>query len=238
MPAFDHWVVTRFNVPFRSWPGLSTERDWLAHRINLFTSYCLPSVARQTCQDFRWLLLIDRETPPDFLGAITDLNRHRPFEVLLVGPGWGKEPPTFLARASRTEYLVTSRLDNDDAIHGDYVSVLQEAFHPEPFLFLEMPRGLKLHADKRKLYRLTFRSGPFLTLIERRHTDAPQTVYCCNHDRASEHGAIVRLKLDPAWLQIVHSRNATNSIEDGLPVVPLSTVQVICPYLRLGDQSV
>ena len=58
-----HIILTRFNLQYEadSHPGI--EENWLATRMQLFEHYCLPSVQKQTVQDFIWVLLCDCDTP-------------------------------------------------------------------------------------------------------------------------------------------------------------------------------
>ena len=235
MPEFDHWLVTRFNVPFNSYPGRSTNSVWLEHRLSLFEKYCLPSVSCQSCQEFRWLVLFDYQTPLGIMSKILTQQRDFPFYPLLVGTDWIRESASYLARISRSGYLLTTRLDNDDAIHQDYMKVMQAGFRERPFEFLEFPWGLKLEESRRKLYKLKYKSNPFLTLVER-VTDNVKTVYCCNHRQAAKFGPIRQLKLKNAWLQIVHLQNLMNRIQEGLTPVPLSRLVGNFPGLRVPEQ--
>lgn len=63
-----HYLLTRFNLAL--WQedknGQMIDRgEWIRKRLELFETYCLPSVAGQTCQKFRWILLVDADTPAD-----------------------------------------------------------------------------------------------------------------------------------------------------------------------------
>lgn len=63
-----HYLLTRFNLAL--WQedknGQTIDRgEWIRKRLELFETYCLPSVAGQTCQEFRWILLVDADTPVD-----------------------------------------------------------------------------------------------------------------------------------------------------------------------------
>lgn len=63
-----HYLLTRFNLAL--WQedknGQAIDREeWIRKRLKLFETYCLPSVAGQTWQEFRWILLVDADTPAD-----------------------------------------------------------------------------------------------------------------------------------------------------------------------------
>ena len=71
MALFEHFIVTRFNLPLfkAKVEGKvvgNLDETWLAGRFDLFERYCLPSVKGQTCQNFRWIVLFDAATPQKF----------------------------------------------------------------------------------------------------------------------------------------------------------------------------
>jgi hypothetical protein len=213
MPRFDHWLITRFNVPMRDHPGRSTDAEWLAERIDLFRAFCLPSVALQNCQDFRWLLMVDDATPPPALDALRDCERVRPFETLAVGERWRPALSGFVGRGAGAPYLMTSRLDSDDAIGRDYLGAVRGAFDGWAPVVLEAPSGLRLDARSGALYHASWRKGAFLTLIEGR-SDRPLTVYARPHMRMDEVAPLRAVPLEPAWVQVVHGGNAANRVGD------------------------
>ena len=65
----NHFILTRFNL--RLYPkdkngNVTLTPEWLEHRFQLFELYTLPSLSAQTCKDFKWIVLIDRETPQEY----------------------------------------------------------------------------------------------------------------------------------------------------------------------------
>jgi hypothetical protein len=69
---FSHVLITRFNIrvpcgerPTAEWKPPS--KEWMLHRLDLFERYCLPSVASQSVQNFHWILLVDPNTPAEFM---------------------------------------------------------------------------------------------------------------------------------------------------------------------------
>jgi hypothetical protein len=220
MPGFDHWLVTRFNVPNAEYAGRSSDHVWLEHRLGLFRKYCLPSVAKQSCRRFTWLLLVDLDTPAQARDALLNCRDDFPFATLPVGDRWQEELAAFLASESREGHLLTSRLDSDDAIHRDYLGLVQEHFSGRRLEFLEFRTGLRLDAVTGKLYRVHKYSCPFLTLAEPAD-GTPLTVYCCAHPRADEVAPLRNIPLENAWLQVIHGGNLGNRIgPEHTPVSP------------------
>ncbi len=65
--TFEHYILTRFNLSF--FEGVDNARcdyEYLRYRFHLFEKYCMPSIVGQTCQNFKWLVLLDIHTPPEF----------------------------------------------------------------------------------------------------------------------------------------------------------------------------
>src|SRR5574338_436068 len=78
MAKFTHYLVTRFNVPVERWQrdksGHATLDDaWFDHRLELFSTYCLPSVFHQSEQNFQWLIYCDQRISPSQLLKLSKL---------------------------------------------------------------------------------------------------------------------------------------------------------------------
>ncbi len=211
MPPFDHWLITRFNVPMAKYPGLSVDEPWLTNRIRLFRNHCLPSVARQTCRRFRWLFLVDRATPGPIRDEIRKCAEVQRFEVVPVGSDYLGALASFVGRHSRRAFLITSRLDSDDAIRRDYLQTVQEAFDPDATAFLRFQSGLKLDAATGRLFTVSWPCSSFLSLVERR-APRPRTVYFCSHQKAHRHTPLENVDLKHAWLQVVHDHNLVTQL--------------------------
>ena len=105
------------------------EPERLRNRFRLFEIAALPSVMGQTNQDFAWLLIVDP--------ALGVADRRR-LEVLIeprrrsylhaYDPGEDLEGTAWLAPylASEPDYLITTNLDDDDALPNAFVAELQE----------------------------------------------------------------------------------------------------------------
>ena len=208
--SVQHMLLTRFNVQAfgdRPSPGL----DWLLHRTDLFENVCFPSVASQTDQDFLWLLLLDVETPMSVLQRLFRLQVRRSFELRFVSH-FDESTVREEIRRFRTAapYLLTTRLDNDDAIAKSYFSELRDYLEPTHRNWINFDHGLQV--DQMGLYQIRRRSNAFISLLER---DAePQTVMCTKHSYARSVAPIKHIKGGAWWLQVVHGKNLMNYIHD------------------------
>jgi hypothetical protein len=68
-------------------------------------------------------------------------------------------------RKEETEYLITTKIDNDDALHKDFIKTIQENFNKQKFEFISFPYGYVFHIDK--IYLLKYLENPFVTLVEK-----------------------------------------------------------------------
>lgn len=91
--TFEHYIITRFNLPvFRPKLGgeempSACDEKYLVYRFELFEKYCVPSIKNQTCQNFKWLILMDSRTPDVFKDRLQRLHEEydnlRPFYLNL-----------------------------------------------------------------------------------------------------------------------------------------------------------
>ncbi|QQP99047.1 glycosyltransferase [Lysobacter enzymogenes] len=135
-----HAVITRFSYRHTtSAAGLNgvlvsllrrdpLEPKRLALRYSLFELTCLPSLLGQTSQDFDWFIVVDRDLPPSWRERLQALVAGRPRTHLydydpaqdLTETGWLQ--PYAPAHTTR---LLTTILDDDDALPADFVEQMQ-----------------------------------------------------------------------------------------------------------------
>jgi hypothetical protein len=208
-----HLLLTRFNTLVSYAPSAKRlEANWLAARLVFFEHYCLPSVAAQRRAEFRWLVFVDAASPAWFKQRISAF-------APLVNPIYieGLATDDVIAHnvmqtgLVSSPYLVTTRLDNDDAIANDHIASVQGAFCGQEREFVTFPVGLQsFHGH---LYNAYWPSNPFLSLIEKVGVNGQvTTVFCVAHDRVT-HGNTVRKVLSaPQWLQVLHDANLENRL--------------------------
>lgn len=70
--TYEHYIITRFNLPVfalkvnKAVKSSALSDEYLNHRFYIFENYCYSSIKNQTCQDFKWLVLFDINTPNKF----------------------------------------------------------------------------------------------------------------------------------------------------------------------------
>ncbi len=232
MQPFTHIVLTRFNVRVNySASRMGLDPNWLAHRFQLFDRFCYPSMRAQLNQNFKWLVFFDSETPTEFKQKITNYSEWHNFMPVYVDREFTHElnrATVFAHLSQESEFLITTRLDNDDAVSKDFIEVIQSKFQRQSLEFLNLTNGY-VWSDG-KLYSFKYLKNPFMSLIEQiqeRSPDGFKTILCGEHTQLAEIGAIKQVKTTPTWLQVVHGKNVSNRIRG-----------VRAPVQKLGDRFV
>lgn len=211
---FEHILMTRFNL---ATPGYESElrnkQGWLEERFTLFEEVCLPSVANQTNMDFKWIIYFDIETPPNFRKQIERLQREFPFyayyTVLFPASGWSRSLQEVWKLDK--DLVLTTRLDNDDALSADHVDRLHwkvenNNYSVGGYNFLN---GYII--SNGRLYRVTHPSNAFFSWLSSMAKEI-KTAPSIQHMELSQHGPVFQIEGDGAWVQIVHGGNVSNKV--------------------------
>lgn len=221
---FEHFIVTRFNLPLGS-SRRGLDEDWLRHRLGLFERFCLPSVLAQTERSFRWMLLLDTRTPAPHRARIERLARDSPLRPLYFDTG-DREAVVAALRAqlsADTTHLISTTLDNDDAISRDFVARIQARFSGQALQLLNFTTGYRLRLQGFALHACRLQSSPFMTAIERADRARTITGYL-PHSTLADRMPIVDVEAPPCWLQVVHERNLSPTGFVGRLRVPASAL--------------
>ncbi len=217
----DHFVITKFNLPTRRAPGLWKDPAWLDLRLKLFRAYCAPSMSQQT-SPATWILLLSHKSPRNLIEALERIVPQAHLLFLSEGVhGNDDKLRKYLHQHCRSDFLITTRLDSDDALHRRFIEIVQAkaAFlpaSPTGRTFLEFPLGCTF--DGKDLRSYVDPRGPFLSLLEP-NSDSISTVRCGNHrkfDLGSDAFASIETE-EPMWLQGIHQANLMNKMR-GNPV--------------------
>lgn len=216
-----HLVLTRFNLRL---PGQARDKHdqavadeaWLRHRFLLFERYCLPSVAHQTVQDFRWLVLFADDTPAHWRQHLDSLRTRCPqLEAHFLATADIAGLVNRLVPADCRE-LITTRIDNDDAYHHEALERIRKATASQAGPVLIRFR-FGLNYDGQRALVISHRNNPFASLRELRE-DASQpfrTIHCdIPHGHLDRLAPALRISEQPYWLTVVHERNLVNRRPD------------------------
>ncbi len=225
MTQFSHFFLTKFNV--RSFPDLKPGCDpvWLEKRFNLFDQFCFPSVSNQSNQNFKWLVFFDIDTPEDFKQRIDAYSKrwNNFVPVYLSCPlPYGQFPDEVrdVVRhyiPADCKYLITTWLDNDDAIHKDYVQMIQDNFSQQESETINFIFGYQL--SEGKLYFDFEFSNHFISLIEKYDAASFKTCLCRPHKELYEVcKSAKKIFCKPVWIEVVHGSNYMNVYRRGFRV--------------------
>ncbi|WP_430811113.1 MULTISPECIES: hypothetical protein [unclassified Carboxylicivirga] len=106
-----------------------------------------------------------------------------------------------------TEYILTSRLDNDDAIGPKYIELIQQNFKEKHGEFINFCQRLCYSIEKQVFSKYTYKNSPFLSKIENVSNGIKSIL---NHDH-SETLAQTQIK-GYHWLQVIHGQNISNGL--------------------------
>ena len=216
-----HFLITPWNLDM-------LDMDWLIARQKLFEKFCLPSVLSQTNKDFEWILVSDSRTPDEFKKVLDSYSATVLYSD--VGEGLPKTKNDFF-RAIQLEEAVavplrsyletkgegdimTTRLDNDDAISIDHIDRIQgyqaQYSRNQDQYWLNMVRGYKWCSGN--VYPIGALHNPFISFVEPQGTLL--TAYQCCHHLApkSGHPVMYVREGEPTWMQVIHGGNLMNKL--------------------------
>jgi hypothetical protein len=262
MEKIKHFVITLFNL--RLWEvdkkNVTTRsEDWLDKRFELFETFCLPSFIAQTRKDFQWLCLFDAETPEAYLSRITNYKQSCPqfFPIFFRGEEnkeWRDHLKKYiLTQLQGEEFVLTTKCDNDDAIHSEMIATLQDAFCKEKKIGLySLLDGMQYFPCRNVILKMRYPHNHFLTLAERIDSDFKMIVWC-KHAKARKiyKDSLIDLKTTPLWIEVVHDKNVNNDLritsrihykrywssvdlsDFGLPIIISGTTNVLNNFFKI-----
>jgi hypothetical protein len=211
----DHAILTRFNLPSVGAESvIRAKGEWLAQRVELFERYCLPSVLSQTTSDFGWLIYFDPESPEWLKERIetwvADVGIVPLFRAEVTRGELLSDIDRYVGR--RHDWLITTNLDNDDALAVDFVERVQSSGIRNVRHAIYLGNGLIRTGDN--LFARRDRVNAFCSVREP-WIDA-QTCWSEWHNLLPTVMPAEVVDGLPGWLQVVHGNNVTNRIRGRL----------------------
>ncbi|MBL6449293.1 hypothetical protein JMN32_23485 [Fulvivirga sp. 29W222] len=230
---FEHFLITRFNVKNTKWKADKrgvTVRDglWTSKRMQLFESICLPSIQHQSVQGFKWLIYLDCDTNDEIRNRMVHIQSANPF----IFPKYIEGMDVFIDSVRedigellqpRTKYLITTRIDNDDAFHQQAIANIQSGFNGQKLEVINLLEGVQWDLNEDNFYYAFNESNPFVSLIEQLNENVPlKSVFYKEHrhyaEKPDENFTMKQFCGEPMWLQVIHNSNISNEI-DGHPIL-------------------
>ncbi len=222
MGDLQHFILTRFNLLlWNKDKGRKPVRTiaWLENRFSLFEHYCLPSIVNQTCLVFEWIVLFDSETPERFKERIREFQAKCPQLIpIFVEPKNGRHFAEIFRREVtkrlKTERIITTYLDNDDALDVRFVEdVQQRATKLNDGTFIFYTHGYQLFTDYHYILRIYSPRNHFVSVVERNDASVVRTIYGYGshyYINKIKGARIEYIQDEPMWCEVVHERNMGN----------------------------
>lgn len=237
-----NFLITRFGMG-QALPGFFNAR------FDLFEKLFIPSLLRQTDRNFELLLVTDIKAPKKFLTRMEKilstlpsgkLILHDPFESFQMTP----DVPSLLTSEGITlgDFVITTRLDADDALHKDFFRALSQAgadylescdgrpcvfeSNEGVFYYPHAELGLKVKKDNYSVISVGDFWGPeFLHCNSLAHTQINREF----RQSPVRNSVQLRFDGDPIWLRTIHEHTFTRV---GRPVSVLETRLYLVRILR------
>ena len=233
-----HFILTRFNLLLWNNDREGNKvrsKSWLCHRFILFERYCLPSIQNQTCKDFTWIVLLDSTTPDAYKVRMVEYQRKCPQLIpVYVEPEKGRYFSEIFRRevvkrvqnvyeisrirkldkSSSQQRVLTTYLDNDDALNARYVEDVQRraiAFNNKTFITYD--NGYQLFTDYNYVMWIRHPRNHFMSVVESGNLTTLKTIYGYGshyYIEQLEGVKIEHVKTLPMWCEVIHEKNMDN----------------------------
>lgn len=215
-----HFLITRFNIKNQHWKQTKNGQQviteaWLNERFRLFETYCLPSVTNQTNQNFYWCILFDSETPSVYKERIDQftIKSSNIYPIFIGGFNHLQSALVEFINSKlhkNDKYIITTRLDNDDSIHEDFIETIQSLSVKKNQCVIDLIEGYQVIIDDQHTDLRTYRSyyNPFISIVE--SVNNFKTVISKNHNDWKSIPEKIIYDSKPMWIQLVHKGNLIN----------------------------
>lgn len=221
MPRYKHFLLTRFNLKVEAWKTTKNfqevrTNEWLKERFKLFEKYCLPSVLNQSINDFTWYIFFDIDTSIFYRNKIEKLIEKYTYIKVLYIDGLKKLPYELKkhikaqVNLKSIDYIMTTRMDNDDIIHKDFISSIQNVFQPIDKTVIDVRKGYQLSIEnkKREVRDYTHPFNAFISVIE--NVENFNTILSRMHYEWMDTKSVIIIN-EELWIELVHHGNKLNS---------------------------
>ncbi len=199
MATLRHIILSRMNIPFKPWKHI-LNKGWMEHRFEIFDNICYPSMAGQTNKNFTWLMFCDPNTEAKWVKKLASYDKMVPIYC-----DWPTRMEYINKFTAGYDYIITTRLDNDDALNRMGIENIQNNFNKQDYLFLNYPEVFITDGNNGAIS--TEPSNPFISLIEK---FPAKTVWHVKHGEARGTGRISQINDFRLGLRFIHERNASN----------------------------
>lgn len=210
--TYKHIILTRFNLQFEPDNNIHIQPSWLEERFRLFEKYCLPSITKQTKQNFTWVILSSDQTPTQYKDRLSQYTQIYSNIELEYCPYYDNVNILYKEIGEKyiadNEFLLSTRIDNDDMLALDFVQALQSYIkHANNKEIITFANGIQWFEKESMTFGISYPQNHFLNFLEPRND-----IHTClgmDHTKVDPR-TLIQLKQDSMWCEIVHGNNICN----------------------------
>lgn len=225
----DSFIITRFNLQLWKKDKHNHEtqsKEWLEQRFYLFDKYCFPSVMKQSNKKFLWICLFDISTLQQYKDKITSYKKVLPeFIPLFLNEKETAVHGDYITKVikyfkSEDSLLITMRLDNDDALNLNYVSIIKNNSErqTENTTIVSFKYGIQYYVKERLAVKIPFYNNHFLAMIDKQYDKDTidnrevKHILQFNHYETSKYPYpfVCNTKDKDMWIEVIHATNVSN----------------------------
>lgn len=222
---FTQYLLTRFNLNYGASVQYICDEDWHHHRFEIFNRYCLPSVLGQTHSNFKWIIFFNddlKKTYQTFIDETSQKSENIHFIFVKPGENHRKLFLDYINEQVKNLYLITTRMDNDDAISRYFIEKIQQKFLEtnskiaEPEFVINSGNGFQneLIFPYRKAIISGYHHSPFISIASKRdHSGFFKTAIDNSHHLWGDEITTVETGDEKLWVQIIHEKNLANRVK-------------------------
>lgn len=229
------FLLTRFNLDLfpkdKNARSTRTE-EWLVDRFALFENYCFPSVSSQSDNDFIWILLFDEKTPDKYLKRISEYQvRMKNFLPVFFSSeeAWSHQKlvnKVIVDHKDETPFLITARVDNDDALNKDFIKNVSLLRNVSSDLdhFYSFGCGLQYYTKLNLAIKLQYPKNHYLISVSRKYDkNTTRNILEYLHPEIANYGIPFTCleKTEPMWVEVIHEHNVNNDCIMTFPQKPV-----------------
>ena len=217
MKLYNHYLITMFNLKL-NWKDCKTNSEddyYLKSRFELFEKYTFPSVKSQSNINFKWLVLFSASTDKKYIEHY--INRYclefKNFIPIFIDDkeanNFRKIVLDYINKDNDKIYTITTRCDNDDIIHKDFISEIQSCVNNNETneLIISFSDGYQYEEKSRILRKYKFPTNHFTSLISN-YND--KTIYDFLHMDIMDSATCYFINGKRMWIEVIHENNLMN----------------------------
>lgn len=125
--SFIHLIITRFLVGFNFTTIYQQKfrEKYIINGIRVMKNYLFPSLEKQRCKNFIWVLMLGNGANITFIDYLINFNYSFQYNII-----YEKNIKNYIRNISKGfNFLITTRIDNDDSIYYDAVNDVRKAIN-------------------------------------------------------------------------------------------------------------